>query len=149
MAAATPQSSQVETIKLSRRHSFAVCTGLCPNFDLQVHADGRVELRRVEFDDADEYRQYRVPTRRTATYFQMLDKLRPADGQDVEETRCGADVPAEMKRLHIDVAEVEIVWLSTESAQRLEGCQTEERLEALGDALGVLGLYSDGRRIKQ
>jgi hypothetical protein len=145
----TPRSSQLVAVKVAKRHAFAVCTGLCPNFDLQVRADGRVELRRVWFDDADEYRQYRVSTRKAATFFQMLDKLRPADGQDVEETNCGADVPAAMKPLYIDVTEIEIVWLSTESAQHLEGCQTDKRIEALRDALRVLGLYSDGRRIKK
>ena len=149
IGATTPPSSLLETIKVSQRYPFAVCTGVCPSYDLQVHADGRIELRRLWFDDADEYRQYRVSGRKAAKFFQMLDKLRPADRKEVEETNCGADVPPAMKPLYVEVTQIEIVWIGAAAAQHFDGCQTSERLEIIRDALRVVGLYSDGSKIDE
>jgi len=145
--AAPPPASPIETMKISRRHPFALCTGLCPNYDLQVRADGRIDLRRLSFDGADEFRQFRVSERKAAEFYHRIDALRPADGRDVDEANCAETLPPDQAQSHIDVKEIEIVWVTAQSAQHLEGCQTAARIETLGDALRIVGLRPDGSHI--
>jgi hypothetical protein len=148
IGAAPLPNPAIETIKVSVRFPFAVCTGVCPNYDLQVRADGRVELRRLSFDGADEYRRFRVSDRKAAEFFHRLDTLRPAGGGEPRETHCGAGLSPDEARLHIDVKELEIVWIDAQRAQHLEECETAERMDTLGDALRAVGLHSDGSRME-
>ena len=141
----SPASAKTQVVKVSQRYPFAVCTGVCPNYDLQLHADGRVELRRVEFDGPDEYDSFRVSARSAARFMQTVEKLRPPKGRDVEETDCGADDPHDLAPLHLDVKEVQIAWIDGDDAQHLEGCGTTERTVTLMDTLRLIGLYLDGR----
>lgn len=146
---AGPLSPRIETVKVSQRYPFAVCTGSCPNYDLQVRADGRVDVRQVWFDGADEYRHYRVSAKKAAMFFQAIDKLRPKGGHDLEETDCGARVPANMRGLYTGVTELEIAWINRDTTQHLTGCTTTERMEILGQSLHAIGLYADAFKIHE
>lgn len=137
---------------VSRRLWYAICTGICPNYDVTVWADGRVlVVRRSANPDSrrDEVERFRVSSAEAAEFQRRLLPFRPA-GQLPEPLVCyHADVRAEEAPLVLKVREVEINWSDPDHPARLVACDNasgQGLTEAIRQALWSIHLYVNARR---
>jgi hypothetical protein len=136
-----------ETITVSRRPWFAICTGVCPDFDVTVEADGRVRSVRHYFDATDEMASFRSSTAGFARFRSLLAPYRPGEGHP-EPSECRHDVDGSEAGFIVKTLEMEIKWSGPAGSAHLIACDTpdNEALKgAIGDALRSVGLEIDGR----
>jgi hypothetical protein len=131
-----------EAITVSRRPWFAICAGVCPDYDVTVWSDGRVKTVRRHLDVPDEVNQFRVSRHRAATFGQIVAPLRNLASQTAS-VPCAHNVSKEEAPLVMNVAEIEIRWPDA----RITACANESGAAALGAikrSLEVVRLREDG-----
>jgi hypothetical protein len=125
-----------ESISISQRHDYAICTGLCPNYDLTVRADGLVDVQQVRLDEHPASERYRVPPAQAAPFARILQAYRP---HGVKGTPICDHTGFEARGMTLDVVEVQITW-SAPTGDRLYSCHDPEVRDAIRRALLQVGL---------
>jgi len=138
----TPTGAR-ESITVSRRPWFAICAGVCPNYDVTVSADGRVVAKRGSGEE-----RYRVSRAEAARFRKKLQPFRPV-GEQRDPLVCAHEGRPEDAPLMMKVREIEIWWSGVPHPARLAACDTAayaDLTEAIRQALWSVHLYVDGRR---
>lgn len=121
--AAKPRMAS-ETITISRRPWFAICAGLCPNYDVTVSKNGEVAARIRSAGERDAVTRYRVSRSDVARFRGILQPLKPR-AFHLTRPSCDHAVTAEERPLLLRVSEIEIRWGNAGSRQRLMACDNE------------------------
>lgn len=140
-----------ETVTVSRRPWFAVCTGVCPNYDVTVEPDGRAQSVLHAFDRSAEVVPLRISRERRARFHNILAPFRPA-GRQPAPAVCDHGVDAQEARLVVKAKEIEITWSGAGGSARLIACDTPENAalrKAIDAALLSLGLDIGGRPLRR
>lgn len=132
-----------ESISISQRHDYAICTGVCPSYDLTVRADGLVEVQQARLDEHQAKERYRVTPAQAARFAEILQAYRP---HGVKGTPICDHTGFEARQMTLDVVEVQITW-SGPSGDRLYSCHDPEVRDAIRHALLQVELYVGAFRI--
>ncbi|MXO59066.1 hypothetical protein GRI89_05875 [Altererythrobacter salegens] len=143
--AATPAPVSEEAVKVSQRHAYAICAGSCPEHDLQVRADGRIDVHRIDFDGTDAYETFTVAPSRAVEFATSLRNLRSSAA---DEASCHSSDTAADQDMRRDVTELAVTWVSSH-VDHFEGCLTPARLNTLREAYRALGLTADAERLSR
>jgi hypothetical protein len=135
-----------ETVTVSVRPWFGICTGVCPNYDVTIWGDGRVFAVRYGFRALAGIERFRVSRAEAAEFRRIMRPYRPAGNQRGEPV-CHHPVAPDDEPFVMKVREFEMVWSSQGVRRRLIACDDPERNEALSRALRAIQMYPDGRRI--
>lgn len=147
---ATPAAENSgESITVSRRPWFGLCTGVCPNYDVTVEGSGRVWAIGHRAGAADALAAPRVSRRQLARFRGLLAPYRPAAGHG-EPDQCKHAVNGQEAKLVMDVREIDIRWSRKGRSDQLIACDVPENarlVAAIAEALAALGLSADGRPV--
>jgi hypothetical protein len=128
-----------ESITVSRHPWYAVCAGVCPDYEIIVSADGRVIVKQRGTEE-----RFLVSRAEAAEFRAKLQPFRPV-GERRDPLVCAHEnAPLVMK-----VREIEIRWSGSNNPSRLFACDNPASAglkEALRQALWSVHLYVDGRR---
>lgn len=151
LLAAAPAAAQPpgdETIIVRFRHSYAICAGFCPHFEMKVAPDGWVVAHS---ELTERVYRYRVGPNQAAHFRRILSRVRPAGHRLLDRaceparTQDGAVDPLSDPR-HDDV---EVRWTTATSKARLTSCGDTNRSTRKLIARAVIALGAellDGRR---
>jgi Domain of unknown function (DUF6438) len=132
-----------ESIELSRRHWWFICTGSCPNYDVIVQPSGQVTVIRRYFDTVDDVRRFRISPARLARLRAIVEPFRPDEGTP-EPDRCDHHLtPEEEADMLVRTVEMEVKWAGPGRSYHLVACDTPEYAAlrtAMDSALRTLGL---------
>ena len=137
--ASIPPHAPEDAITVSRRGWFAICVGICPEYDVTVQGGGRVWAVRRSYGAPDWVIPLRLSPARAARFRAILEPYRPARG-DPEDLQCVHDVPPEEAQLVMKVTEFEIKW---SDGRHLIACDTPDNRplrDAIDEALKSVGL---------
>jgi hypothetical protein len=132
-----------ESITVSRRPWFAICTNVCPDYDVTVSADGEVVAKRGSNEE-----RFQVSPAEAADFRNKLRPFRPV-GEQPDQLVCAHDGRPEDAPLVMKVREIEIRWSGTSRPARLSACDNAlhaDLTEAIRQALWSVHLYVDGPR---
>jgi len=144
MTGCASSAGRTETaITISERPWFGVCSGVCPDYDLVVAADGQVSstVRRQARTS-----RFRVSREALKEFEAILEPLRPPGTQI--QGQCIHNVSEDDAVFVIpDVTEIDIRWNDGTQTDRLVACDGPQISETIRQALWSIGLYLTGRKI--
>jgi hypothetical protein len=135
-----------DTITVSRRPWFAICAGLCPNYDVTVQADGRLWSVRHAYDVPDRVSSARISSAALARFRSILAPYRPAP-EAGEPSACRHEASAQTQELIVEAREIDVKWSGAGTSAHLIACDTPENAAlrgAIAEALRAVHLDPAG-----
>jgi hypothetical protein len=137
--ATTASALPFDTIVVRFRHPAAVCAGVCPSFEIEVHAQGHVESRGIRLEAPSHFDAKPADLER---FTELMAELRPETDRRIDESceqakrEDGSPDPLSTPRPD----DIEVRWYAPDGFVRLTACASDRELRtALQRALRALG----------
>lgn len=137
-----PGDPDLQSLTLSKRFAYGICTGVCPVYDLKVTPDGSVDVRQIW--PFKEHFRFRVRQSAARAAIAKVSPFRSA-AQLPPHVACAvpSNMPTEL--FNPKVTQFAIEWHGRRGKERLVACAEDRDVVAAFDsAIAALGAGPDG-----
>ena len=136
-----PTDRELRSVTLARRYAFAVCTGICPSYDLTATPNGWVEVQQLLGLDG----HYRFWVGRSATAAAIAKAAQFRSTGTRRMRGCAVPVGVDLEMFDPSIVQYAIEWHGPSGTTREVACREDKAAVAVFDrALAALGVDLTG-----